>query len=162
MRKLILTTMVLALSGLSPALARGGGGHGGGMHGGGMHAPMAFGLVSPASPTIPTPGGMQSGGAMHTSMGSGLASPVNPTVPPLGGMQGGGGMRTSMGGLASPADPTVPPSLTPDARLTGSAPLPPHHQPTAPAAGTVGQSMYNPTPDEAALDRKIGSICKGC
>jgi hypothetical protein len=162
MRKLILTTMVLALFGLSPALARGGGGHGGGMHGGGMHAPMSFGLVSPASPTIPTPGGMQSSGGMHTSMGSGLAPPSNLTVPPLGGMHGGGGMRTSMGGLASPADPSVPPSLTPDARLTGSAPLPPHQQPTQSTTGMSNNNMYQPTPDEAALDRKIGSICKGC
>jgi hypothetical protein len=34
------------------------------------------------------------------------------------------------GALMASANPSVPPSLTPDARLTGSAPLPPHHQPT--------------------------------
>lgn len=114
MRKLIVATMVLTLSGLSPVLARGG------MHGAGML------------------------GGMH------------------GGAMLGGSMRHSMGfGLANPANPTVPPSLSPDPRLIGSAPLPPHQQPT-PAAGTLNQSLYNPTPDEAALDKKIGSICKGC
>ncbi len=121
MKKLIVTTMVLALSGLSPVLARGGG-HGGGMHGGGMNV-----------------GGMNGGG------------------------MNGGGMHNSMGfGLARPADPTVPPSLTPDARLIGTAPLPPHQQPTAPAARMANDNMYLPTPDEAALDKKIGSICRGC
>lgn len=106
MRKLILATMLLALSGLSPALARGGM-HGIGMNGGGMHSAMGF-------------------------------------------------------GLANPANPSVPPSLTPDARLTGNAPLPPHQQPTSPTVGTVSNNLYLPTPDEAALDKKIGSICKGC
>ncbi|MEH2510120.1 hypothetical protein V1291_001474 [Nitrobacteraceae bacterium AZCC 1564] len=115
MRKLIVATMVLTLSGLSPALARGG------MHGGG------------------TLGGMHGGGML------------------------GAGMHHSMGlGLANPANPTVPPSLTPDPRLIGSAPLPPHQQPTPSAAGTLNENLYNPTPDEAALDKKIGSICKGC
>lgn len=109
MRKLIVATMILTLSGLAPVLARGGM-HGGGMHGGAML------------------------GSTHKSMGFGLANPANPTVPP---------------------------SLSPDPRLIGSAPLPPHQQPTA-AAGTLNQSLYNPTPDEAALDKKIGSICKGC
>jgi hypothetical protein len=126
MKKLIVTTMVLALSGLSPVLARGGG-HGGGMHGGGMNV-----------------GGMNGGG-------------MN-----VGGMNGGG-TRTAMdSSLARPADPTVPPSLTPDARLIGTAPLPPHQQPTQFQAGTLNDNMYKPTPDEAALDKKIGSICKGC
>jgi hypothetical protein len=35
-----------------------------------------------------------------------------------------GGHGHSMGSLSSPANPSVPPSLTPDARLTGSAPCP--------------------------------------
>ncbi len=43
-----------------------------------------------------------------------------------GGMHGSG-----MHGLMAPANPAVPPSLTPDPRLTGTAPLPPHHQPTS-------------------------------
>ena len=64
MRKLMVTTLVFVLAGLSASYARGG-----------MHSPAAQGLMAPANPT-------------------------------------------------------VPPSLTPDPRLTGSAPLPPHHQPT--------------------------------
>ena len=120
MRKLIVTTMVLALSGLSPVLARGG------MHGGGMHGVGMNGM------------GMNAGG------------------------MNGGGMHTMGLGLATPANPSVPPSLTPDARLIGSAPLPPHQQPTQFQAGTLNANMYQPTPDEAALDKKIGSICKGC
>jgi hypothetical protein len=80
-----------------------------------------------------------------------------------GGGMNVGGMHSSMGfGLASPANPTVPPSLTPDARLTGSAPLPPHQQPTQFEAGAFNANAYKPTPEDAALDKKIGSICKGC
>jgi hypothetical protein len=109
MRKLIVTTMVLALSGLSPVLARGG------MHSGGMHNPSGLGP--------------------HSS---------------------------SENGLATPADPTVPPSLTPDPRLTSGAPLPPHQQPTRADMGTLNENLDKPTPDEVALDKKIGNICKGC
>ena len=64
--------------------------------------------------------------------------------------------------LMAPANPTVPPSLTPDPRLTGSAPLPPEHQPTAADVSSVPKSMLKPTPGEAAVDRKIGNICRGC
>ncbi len=112
MRKLIVATMVLTLSGLSPVLARGGG------HGGGMV------------------GGMHNGGMI-------------------------GGMHRSMSALAESSQ-----SVGPAIADAGSSPdrqraAPPHQQPTA-AAGAVNASMYNPTPDEAALDKKIGSICKGC
>ena len=48
-----------------------------------------------------------------------------------GGMHGGGMHGPGSNALMGPANPTVPPSLTPDARLIGSAPVPPHHQPTA-------------------------------
>jgi hypothetical protein len=72
-----------------------------------------------------------------------------------------GGMRGSgMHGLMAPANPTVPPSLTPDPRLTGTAPLPPHRQPTS--AASVPDAMLKPTPDEMAVDRAIGNICRGC
>lgn len=114
MRKLILATVVLTLSGLSPVLARGG--MSGGMHGGGMM------------------GGMH-GGGMHNSMGFGLAAPANPTVPP---------------------------ALSPDPRLIGSAPLPPHQQPTRFGTRALNENLNTPSPDDAALDKKIGSICKGC
>jgi hypothetical protein len=58
-----------------------------------------------------------------------------------------------------PANPTVPPSLTPDARLTGDAPVPERRQPKRGNAPTVSESRH---PDDAELDRKIGSICRGC
>jgi hypothetical protein len=73
-----------------------------------------------------------------------------------GGMHGHG---TS--GLMAPANPSVPPTLTPDARLVGAAPLPPHHQPTRADMGSQGTSM-KPDPEDAAVDRMIGSICRGC
>jgi hypothetical protein len=72
-----------------------------------------------------------------------------------GGMHGSG-----MHGLMAPANPAVPPSLTPDPRLTGTAPLPPHHQPTS--ASSVPDAMLKPTPEEMAVDRAIGNICRGC
>jgi len=58
-----------------------------------------------------------------------------------------------------PANPSVPPSLTSDARLTGDAPLPAHRQPKRGTAPTVSESRH---PDDIELDRKIGSICRGC
>ena len=77
-----------------------------------------------------------------------------------GGMHGGGMHGLGMHGLMAPANPTVPPSLTPDPRLTGTAPLPPHQQPTS--AASVPDAMLKPTPDEIAVDRAIGNICRGC
>jgi hypothetical protein len=74
-----------------------------------------------------------------------------------GGMHGSG-----MHGLMAPANPTVPPSLTPDPRLTGTAPLPPHRQPTSAGVSSVPDAMLKPTPEEAAVDRAIGNICRGC
>ena len=77
-----------------------------------------------------------------------------------GGMHGSGMHDSRMPGLMAPANPTVPPSLTPDPRLTGTAPLPPHQQPTS--AASVPDAMLKPTPDEIAVDRAIGNICRGC
>ena len=79
-----------------------------------------------------------------------------------GGMPGGGMPGGEMQGLMAPANPTVPPSLTPDPRLTGTAPLPPHHQPTSADVPSLPDSMLQPTPDEIAVDRAIGNICRGC
>jgi hypothetical protein len=72
-----------------------------------------------------------------------------------------GGMRGhSMGGvLSAPANPSVPPSLTPDARLIGSAPLPPHHQL---AKADVAAVTLKPDPKDAKVDRMIKNICRGC
>jgi hypothetical protein len=77
-----------------------------------------------------------------------------------GGMHGSGMHSSGMRGSMAPANPAVPPSLTPDPRLTGTAPLPPHHQPTS--AASVPDAMLKPTPDEIAVDRAIGNICRGC
>jgi hypothetical protein len=77
-----------------------------------------------------------------------------------GGMHGSAMHGSGMPGLMAPANPTVPPSLTPDPRLTGTAPLPPHQQPTS--AASVPDAMLKPTPDEIAVDRAIGNICRGC
>ena len=74
-----------------------------------------------------------------------------------GGMHGSG-----MHGLMAPANPTVPPSLTPDPRLTGAAPLPPHHQPTSADVSSLPETMLKPDPEEIAVDRAIGNICRGC
>jgi hypothetical protein len=79
-----------------------------------------------------------------------------------GGMHGGGIHGMGMQGLMAPANPTVPPSLTPDPSLTGSAPLPPHHQPTSADVPSVPDAMLKPTPEEADVDRAIGNICRGC
>jgi len=74
-----------------------------------------------------------------------------------GGMHGLGEQR-----LMAPANPAVPPSLTPDPRLTGSASLPPHHQPTAADVSSLPDTMLKPDPEDAAVDRMIGNICRGC
>ena len=60
---------------------------------------------------------------------------------------------------ARPANPSVPPSLTSDSRLTGAAPLPPHHQPRR---GSAPPASEKRDPQDIALDRKIKSICRGC
>ena len=77
-----------------------------------------------------------------------------------GGMHGSGMHGSGMHALMAPANPTVPPSLTPDPRLTGTAPLPPHQQPTS--AASVPDAMLKPTPDEIAVDQAIGNVCRGC
>jgi hypothetical protein len=65
------------------------------------------------------------------------------------------------GALMAPANPSVPPSLTPDARLTGGAPLPPRHQPTRAEVGSLALSLA-PDPEDARVDRMISGICRGC
>jgi hypothetical protein len=79
-----------------------------------------------------------------------------------GGMHGGGMHGMGMQGLTAPANPTVPPALTPDPSLIGSAPLPPHHQPTSADVPSVPDATLKPTPEETAVDRAIGNICRGC
>ena len=74
-----------------------------------------------------------------------------------GGMHGSG-----MHGMTAPANPAVPPSLTPDPRLTGTAPVPPHHQPTSADVSSLPNEMLKLDPEDAAVDRAIGNICRGC
>ena len=74
----------------------------------------------------------------------------------------GGMHRPGTHGLMTPANPTVPPSLTPDSRLTGTVPGPPHRQPTAADVSSLPDARRKPTPEEAAIDRAIGNICRGC
>jgi hypothetical protein len=69
-----------------------------------------------------------------------------------------GGHGYSMDALSNPANPAVPPSLTPDARLTGSAPLPSHHQMTK--ADTSSPTQLDP--EDAKVDKMIKNICRGC
>jgi hypothetical protein len=74
----------------------------------------------------------------------------------------GGMQSTRPGALSAPANPSVPPSLTPDPRLSGSAPLPPHHQPTRGDVASIPEGSLKPDPEDAKVDRMIGSICRGC
>jgi hypothetical protein len=74
----------------------------------------------------------------------------------------GGVHGSDMNGLTAPANPTVPPSLTPDPRLAGTAPVPPHHQPTAADVSSLPDPMVKLDPEDAAVDRAIGNICRGC
>jgi hypothetical protein len=60
--------------------------------------------------------------------------------------------------LSTPADPTVPPSLTPDTRLTGSAPVPSRRR--AEKANTSAPEKRDP--EDAKIDKRIRSICSGC
>lgn len=70
-----------------------------------------------------------------------------------------GGHGHSMGALSSPANPAVPPSLTPDARLTGSAPLPSSH-PQLSKADTSSPTQLDP--EDAKVNKMIKNICRGC
>jgi hypothetical protein len=74
-----------------------------------------------------------------------------------------GGMHSAgMGALTAPANPAVPPSLTPDPRLTGSAPLPPHAQPTRSSVASLPDDLLKPDPEDARVDKMISGICRGC
>jgi hypothetical protein len=64
----------------------------------------------------------------------------------------------SMRAASAPANPSVPPSLTPDARLTGFAPLPSHHQ----MRRADLAAPLKPDPEDAKVDKMIKSICRGC
>jgi hypothetical protein len=60
--------------------------------------------------------------------------------------------------LSAPANPSVPSSLTSDAGVTGSAPLPSHQQ----LKKTDAPAPEKLDPEDAKLDQRIKSICRGC
>jgi hypothetical protein len=63
---------------------------------------------------------------------------------------------------AGPASPTVPSSLTPDTRLIGSAPVG-HRQPHASDVPSDNSNdLEHISAEDAAVDRKINNICRGC
>ncbi len=62
--------------------------------------------------------------------------------------------------MAAPANPSVPPSLTSNAGVTGSAPLPSQRQ--SKNADTPTPEKEKMDPEDAALDKRIKSICRGC
>jgi hypothetical protein len=68
------------------------------------------------------------------------------------------GHEHSRDSLSSPANPAVPPSLTPHARLTGSAPLPSHNHLTE--ADTSPPTQFDP--EDAKVNKMIKNICRGC
>jgi hypothetical protein len=88
-----------------------------------------------------------------------LALAGSPQAFARGGSHGGHSHGHTRHSAARPANPSVPPSLTSDPRLTGEAPLPPHHQPRR---GNASDVTEQPDPQDVALDRKIKSICRGC
>jgi hypothetical protein len=73
-----------------------------------------------------------------------------------------GSMHGNVGSLMAPANPTVPPSLTSDPRLTGSAPLPPHHQPSQADVASLRGVSLAPDVEETKIDKIVKSICRGC
>ncbi|ABD07655.1 conserved hypothetical protein [Rhodopseudomonas palustris HaA2] len=80
-----------------------------------------------------------------------------------GGMSGGAGSGArsgGAGGVGGPANPSVPPALTKDQGVTGQAPVG-HRQPRRTDVPPE-RSIDQVDPADAALDRKIKSICRGC
>jgi hypothetical protein len=81
------------------------------------------------------------------------------------GLGHGSGRHSRMHGhsrdaLSAPANPSVPPSLSSNAGFTGGAPLPSRRKPRsanipAPAPETLDT-------EDAKLDQRIKSICRGC
>ena len=59
------------------------------------------------------------------------------------------------------ATPSVPQSMAPDQRAVGTAPVG-HRQPRPTPALTTEENAAKLDAQDAALDRKIKSICRGC
>jgi hypothetical protein len=59
--------------------------------------------------------------------------------------------------LSAPANPSVPPSLTPDGQLAGGALLPSRRR-----SNKTDISPEKRDAEDAKIDQKIKSICRGC
>jgi hypothetical protein len=59
---------------------------------------------------------------------------------------------------SAPADPSAPSSQTSDAGVTGSAPMPSNRQ----LQKTDAPAPQKLDPEDAKLDQRIKSICRGC
>lgn len=66
----------------------------------------------------------------------------------------------SRNALSAPANPSVPPSLSPDGH-TSEAPLPSRRNKMQ-SADTPSPQKEKMDPEDAALDKRIKSICRGC
>jgi hypothetical protein len=62
--------------------------------------------------------------------------------------------------LSAPANPSVPPALSSNAGFTGSAPLPSRRK--SRSANTPAPAPANLDTEDAKLDQRIKSICRGC
>jgi hypothetical protein len=68
----------------------------------------------------------------------------------------------SRNALSAPANPSVPPSLSPDGHVS-EAPLPSSgRKPQAANPPALVSEKEKMDPEDAALDKRIKSICKGC
>ena len=62
--------------------------------------------------------------------------------------------------MSAPANPSVPPSLAPDGHVSGEATLPSRRK--VQSADTPSPAKEKMDPEDAALDKRIKSICRGC
>jgi hypothetical protein len=63
--------------------------------------------------------------------------------------------------LSAPANPSVPPSLAPDGHVSGEAPLPSRRNKMQ-SVDMPSPEKEKMDPEDAALDKRIKSICRGC
>jgi len=64
--------------------------------------------------------------------------------------------------LSAPANPSVPPALSSNAGFTGSAPLPSRRKSRSANTPAPAPATANLDTEDAKLDQRIKSICRGC
>jgi hypothetical protein len=64
--------------------------------------------------------------------------------------------------LSAPADPSVPPALSSNAGFTGSAALPSRRKARSVNTPARARAPENLDTEDAKLDQRIKSICRGC